>query len=590
MRAIFSFRKHSYLKTIGAFIIAVALIAGVAGCEGEGEPVRYDLTISSTAGGVVTAPGEGTFTYDEGEDVGLVAVPDCGYGFDVWTGDTAGIANINAAVTNITMNANYSITANFVPLPPDHYKLYWTDWLESVMPETLPVDVKLEDQFGTFYETVGEVEWFGNPVKKVHGSTTTEISDWDGHYTFYRFEHDENWTPSSFQVTINNQFQDDEQLTVQGPVLLGVPTQKEDQPMSDCLDHLLVYYVLHPVEYVPEPLPGDITVDLYDQFHDELGVTVYEPMFFANPVTKTIIDTSEVTPATTDDHFVFYPLYDQPFEKSGLPISNQFGDQTLDIGDAALLAVPSEKIGWEQPLDHFKTYWSYWAEGPIPPGFPVTVQLEDQFIAGWLGEPLVANVTEPVLFANPVEKWVDPIMPTPIWNPNNHLTFYGIHHAEGDQVWEVIITNQFDPGVTQTLWVVGPILLAVPTQKAEHGPPDDLNHFLVYFVEDWTVTPGELEVYLVDQFLERPAWVYDPELFAVPCQKTVAGGAPTPIIGDEHLAFYQITGGEFWIPALPVENQFGPQDLFVYESGEWDLLGLPSGKIEWTYVGPYMPL
>ena len=50
-----------------------------------------------------------------------------------------------------------------------------------------------------------------------------------------------------------------------------------------------------------------------------------------------------------------------------------------------------------------------------------------------------------------------------------------------------------------------------------------------------------------------------------------------------------ITGGEFMIPALPIDNQFGPQDLYVYESGEWDLLGLPSGKIEWTYVGPWLP-
>ena len=37
MKAIFNLRRHSYLKTIGTFLIAVALIAGVVGCEGEGE-------------------------------------------------------------------------------------------------------------------------------------------------------------------------------------------------------------------------------------------------------------------------------------------------------------------------------------------------------------------------------------------------------------------------------------------------------------------------------------------------------------------------------------------------------------------------
>jgi hypothetical protein len=40
---------------------------------------QCDLTISSTAGGSVTEPGEGTFTYDGGTTVELVAQPDEGY-------------------------------------------------------------------------------------------------------------------------------------------------------------------------------------------------------------------------------------------------------------------------------------------------------------------------------------------------------------------------------------------------------------------------------------------------------------------------------------------------------------------------------
>jgi hypothetical protein len=76
----------------------------------------YDLTISSTAGGNVTTPGEGTFTYDAGTVVDLVATPDEGYRFDDWTGNVGTIANVNAAATNITMNGDYSITANFVAL------------------------------------------------------------------------------------------------------------------------------------------------------------------------------------------------------------------------------------------------------------------------------------------------------------------------------------------------------------------------------------------------------------------------------------------------------------------------------------------
>jgi uncharacterized repeat protein (TIGR02543 family) len=76
----------------------------------------YSLTISSTEGGSVTTPGEGTFVYDEGDVVKLVATPDLGYGFVNWTGDVGTVANVNAASTSITMNGGYSLTANFEEL------------------------------------------------------------------------------------------------------------------------------------------------------------------------------------------------------------------------------------------------------------------------------------------------------------------------------------------------------------------------------------------------------------------------------------------------------------------------------------------
>jgi Leucine-rich repeat (LRR) protein len=76
---------------------------------------EYELTISSTAGGNVTTPGEGTFTYKAGTEVALVADRDVGYGFVEWTGDVDNIDNDNVedAVTTITMEGNYEITANF---------------------------------------------------------------------------------------------------------------------------------------------------------------------------------------------------------------------------------------------------------------------------------------------------------------------------------------------------------------------------------------------------------------------------------------------------------------------------------------------
>lgn len=77
--------------------------------------VRYDLTISSTAGGSVATPGEGTFTYDEGGMVNLVATPDANHQFVNWTGDVNIIADIEDASTTIIMDSDRGITANFEP-------------------------------------------------------------------------------------------------------------------------------------------------------------------------------------------------------------------------------------------------------------------------------------------------------------------------------------------------------------------------------------------------------------------------------------------------------------------------------------------
>ena len=71
------------------------------------------LTISSTGVGSVRTPGEGAFTYDTGTQVELVASTGFFYHFDKWTGDVGTIADVNSASTTITMNGDYSITANF---------------------------------------------------------------------------------------------------------------------------------------------------------------------------------------------------------------------------------------------------------------------------------------------------------------------------------------------------------------------------------------------------------------------------------------------------------------------------------------------
>ena len=99
------------MKRISIFLITVALTAGMIGFGcGGGE---YDLTIASTAGGSITTPGEGTFTYAEGTVVNLVAEAEEGYRFVKWTWDVETIADTSDATTTITMNDDYSIGARF---------------------------------------------------------------------------------------------------------------------------------------------------------------------------------------------------------------------------------------------------------------------------------------------------------------------------------------------------------------------------------------------------------------------------------------------------------------------------------------------
>jgi uncharacterized repeat protein (TIGR02543 family) len=108
-----------------AVICKAKYIIDGLGIDVEPPVNQYSLTISGTPGGNVTSPGEGTYIYEAGTVVNLTTQADTGnhYQFLNWTGNNVStIANVTAASTNITMNGNYSITANFA-LEPGWYSL-----------------------------------------------------------------------------------------------------------------------------------------------------------------------------------------------------------------------------------------------------------------------------------------------------------------------------------------------------------------------------------------------------------------------------------------------------------------------------------
>ena len=81
-------------------------------------PTQYTLTVTLTGSGSVSK-NPNKATYNDGEQVTLMATPNSGYSFSGWSGDINGNTNPYA----LTMNGNKNITTNFTQNPPTRYTL-----------------------------------------------------------------------------------------------------------------------------------------------------------------------------------------------------------------------------------------------------------------------------------------------------------------------------------------------------------------------------------------------------------------------------------------------------------------------------------
>ncbi|MCK4387412.1 MAG: hypothetical protein KAW00_01455 [Dehalococcoidia bacterium] len=75
--------------------------------------VNYTLTMAVTGNGT-TVPAVGGHSYVNGTVVNITATPDAYWDFVNWTGD---VADPNSASTNVTVDANKTVTANFAKVP-----------------------------------------------------------------------------------------------------------------------------------------------------------------------------------------------------------------------------------------------------------------------------------------------------------------------------------------------------------------------------------------------------------------------------------------------------------------------------------------
>jgi len=217
------------------------------------------------------------------------------------------------------------------PKPPlDHFKCY----RGKFVPRFKILNVLLEDQFETEAATVLKPGAFCNPVDK-DGSG---IFDQGAHLEFYRIKPAHPFTPR--EVIVQNQF-GLQTLTVERPVTLGLPSQKDDLPPPAALDHFKCYKV------TGQPIHK--SVDLTDQFGQELNVTVLEPRTLCNPVAKTKHE--ETIPiGDAAAHLVCYRIAAEGLAtRPTVAVQNQFGRETVTVKKPVTLCVPSEKQGFVDP-------------------------------------------------------------------------------------------------------------------------------------------------------------------------------------------------------------------------------------------------
>jgi hypothetical protein len=258
----------------------------------------------------------------------------------------------------------------------------------------------------------------------------------------YRFV---NWTAAP-EVVFDNANSAETTFTMPG----------EDVIVTANFVMVYTHFACYWVDEETVPYIGE-TVYLEDQFgavQAELGW----PWYFCNPTEKWYDEV--LTPISDPNHhFIVYSLaYKEEPQEWFVEVSNQFGTQQLTMWGPIALAVPTQKVEpWyhEPPvgLDYFLLYEVI--EGP---SVDAVVGLNDEF-----GYEEVL-VTVPVYFANPVRTTQGSHV-TEIVNPEAHGVIYWIYGQYFET--EVQVVNQFG---AQILDMVGPYLLAVPSEKVYYEP------------------------------------------------------------------------------------------------------------------------
>ena len=158
-------RKRLFLTLLILFVLMSAI--GCGKTNGGGGTPEYSLSIAVNpegSGQVITEPSGPR--YKKGTTVSLTAAPNTGWAFHQWTGGITGTKN----PTTIVMNANKTVTANFV-------RMKHTLTVNTVGEGTVTQEiVAIEAAMSTEYD-------YGTKVKLTATVTGWLFSHWEGNLT-----------------------------------------------------------------------------------------------------------------------------------------------------------------------------------------------------------------------------------------------------------------------------------------------------------------------------------------------------------------------------------------------------------------------
>jgi hypothetical protein len=235
-------------------------------------------------------------------------------------------------------------------------------------------------------------------------------------------------------------------LFIAALVALAVPRANAQVPIT--WDHYKVYEILPPGPQGPTGLPLTLT--------DQFGVsqhTLGHMVRFQNPVMK--IDGPLAFPITDPrTHYAWWEISPQPYSNT-VVVSNQFGDQTLIVGDALYLWTPALK-NESGPLPVQNHYKCYACQGQ-PVNRPVGLQ--DQFDQP--GFFFQTNVLFPRFLCNPVEKQLPSGLTFQVIDPDRHYVVYDFNPID-TRLNTAVMMDQFAQGPME---LQPSRLLAVPSFK-----------------------------------------------------------------------------------------------------------------------------